>query len=400
MTEQQRTTGDRIRAWRRRRGGMSQKALADLSGLSQSYISAIESGDRPLDRKTTQVAIATALNISVAQLLDDPHAPADPLRDRAVAHVPTIRAALIDLRAGEHRPAVRDVDATVSAVRQLTELRNAADYAAVAPALPGLLGDLAAHNGAVGAELVETLFAARYALKTMGYPDLAREAADLGVRAAEQYGDLAWRAQASYSWVQSFPAESAELGAKVMTRTADELQAAPDRPAQEMYGCTHILAGFEAAVAGRADEAWSHLDEAADVAASLGEPERYGPLSAGINANWFGPTQVLIWRVAVAAELADAGAALAAAERIDLDSMPVPNRWVYLHTDLARVQAATGQPGEALKSLAAAERAAPQHFRWNPVVRDLVRSLLTQAQRRAVTADLQGMARTLGLSPL
>jgi hypothetical protein len=30
--------GDRIKAWRGRRGGMSQQVLADLSGLSQTYL--------------------------------------------------------------------------------------------------------------------------------------------------------------------------------------------------------------------------------------------------------------------------------------------------------------------------------------------------------------------------
>jgi predicted transcriptional regulator len=34
--------GPRIRAWRRRRNGMSQQVLADLVGVTQGYISAIE----------------------------------------------------------------------------------------------------------------------------------------------------------------------------------------------------------------------------------------------------------------------------------------------------------------------------------------------------------------------
>ncbi|HKT02221.1 MAG TPA: helix-turn-helix transcriptional regulator, partial [Rugosimonospora sp.] len=57
--------GERIRAWRRRRGGMTQQVLAGLAGLSQAYISDIESGRRPLDKKATQISIANALNVSV-----------------------------------------------------------------------------------------------------------------------------------------------------------------------------------------------------------------------------------------------------------------------------------------------------------------------------------------------
>lgn len=71
------------------------------------------------------------------------------------------------------------------------------------------------------------LFCARYALKTMGYPNLALTAAQVGVR--------------------------------ILEHAADGLQSAADRGAQEVYGCLHILAGFEAAVALRAADAQAHL---------------------------------------------------------------------------------------------------------------------------------------------
>jgi transcriptional regulator with XRE-family HTH domain len=379
---------------------MSQKTLADLAGLSQSYVSQLESGDRPLDRKSTQLAIAQALNISVAQLLGQRSAAADPIRDRAIAHVPRIRDVLIELAHGERRAPRRDRDAVRAAVMQATELRNAADYAALAPMLPELLLDLGGHNGTLAPEMVETAFAARYALKTMGYADLAREAAQIGVRVADEHGDPAWRGQALYSLVQAFPVESAQLGQRLIERTADELQSTPGRDAQEIYGCLHILAGFEAAVAVHPDEAAAHLDEAADVAAALGEPQRRGELSAGINGNWFGPPQVDVWRVAVAAELGDAAAAIDVARRIDLQALPVPNRHVYYWTDMARALAAGGEDREAMHALAKAERAAPQHFRWNPVVRDLCQTLIARARRRAVTGELATLARTLGIDVL
>ena len=63
---------------------MSQKTLADLAGVSQAFISMVESGERALDRKSTQVNIAAALNITVAQLMGQPDDPTDPLRAQAV----------------------------------------------------------------------------------------------------------------------------------------------------------------------------------------------------------------------------------------------------------------------------------------------------------------------------
>jgi transcriptional regulator with XRE-family HTH domain len=388
--------GDRIRAWRRRRGGMSQKTLADLAGLSQPYISQIESGQVMLDRKSTQAKIAAALNISVSQLLGVPGQD-DPLRARAVAHVPAIRSVLVEMAAGERRQPTRDRDQLIDEVKQITDLRNAANYAEVAPLLPDLMADLYGHDGAMAEQTVEALFCARYALKTMGYPDLALTAAQIGVQVAEEHEDAAWRGQAIYSLVQAFPVESAALGARMIERTADELQGASLRGAQEVYGCLHILAGFESAVALRPENAAAHLDEAADIARSLGEPERTGDLSAGFNGNWFGPTQVEYWRVAVAAELGDDAEAVRISERIDLDAVPVPNRWVYYWTDLARALAAGGHDRDAMHALARAERSAPQHFRFNPVVADLVATLIQRARRRAIGEEMQSLAHKLGI---
>lgn len=144
----------------------------------------------------------------------------------------------------------------------------------------------------------------------------------------------------------------------------------------------------------------SHLDEAADVARALGEPERVGTYSAGFNGNWFSPTQVEIWRVAIAAELGDAAEAISVTERIDLDTLPVPNRWVYYWIDLARALAAGGADRKAMHALGHAERAAPQHFSFSPVVRDLTATIIHRAKRRAVAGEMADLAQKLGLHPI
>lgn len=392
--------GKRIRAWRRRRSGMSQATLAGLAGLSQGYISQLESGDKPLDRKHTQAAIAAALNVSVAQLIGQAGGQDDPVRACALAHVPTIRNALVEISSGERRTPRRDRDTLIEHTRQLTDARNAADYAQVAAHLPDLLLDLYGAGPALTPQLVEALFATRYALKTMGYPDLGLTAAQVGVRVADEFGDPAWLGQATYSLVQAYPVESAALGATRIAAAADALQDVSGRAAQEVYGCLHILAGFQHAVQGDAATAGVHLDEATAVAVRLGEPDRYADLSAGFNGNWFGPTQVDYWRVAVAAELGDAGEAIRVADRIDLQVLPVPNRWVYLWIDLARAQVANNMDAAAMVALGKAERAAPQHFRFNPVTANLVHTIIGRAKRRAVSADMLGLARKLGLDAL
>ena len=119
--------GARIRYWRRRRKGMSQAALAGLSGVSQAYISKIEAGLKPLDRRPTQIAIAGALQITVAQLLGQPGDPTDPAKADAVAVVPEIRATLVELDAGEVPPVRRGREELAALATRAHELRLSFD---------------------------------------------------------------------------------------------------------------------------------------------------------------------------------------------------------------------------------------------------------------------------------
>src|SRR4051794_3084716 len=86
--------GAQVAYWRRRRG-KSQRVLADLAGMSQPYLSQIENGIRPVERRSTLVALAQALDVSVADLTGQPGDPTDPAKAAATAHVPDIREALI-----------------------------------------------------------------------------------------------------------------------------------------------------------------------------------------------------------------------------------------------------------------------------------------------------------------
>jgi transcriptional regulator with XRE-family HTH domain len=395
--------GKRVRAWRRRRG-LTQGQLAQLAGFTQPYVSQIEAGDTSMDKRETQIRFARALDITVAQLTGfETHSPSgDPARDGALMHVPPLRSVLVELDAGERRRPTRTLQSLTGEVEQITGLRNAADYAALLPRLPGLLLELAGHNGAGTPALVQTLFATRFALRTMGHQDLAWLASGIGLNAARVFDSPAWLGQAIYSRVQALPTEQAELGARMVESAADQLQPHPGREAQEMYGCLHLLAAHQYAIAQNPGRARDHLDEATSVARNLGEPLRAGhPLVAGFNGNWFSPTQCGIWRIAVAAELGDTAMAEAAAAATDLTLMPVPNRHVYFWLDLARAQAHEGgREVEAMTALAKAEQAAPQHFRFNTAAHSLVTALIRRSMRRAVPADMTTLAKKLGIFPL
>src|SRR2546421_6687546 len=99
--------GVRIRYWRRRRNGMSQAVLAGLAGVTESYISHVEAGRKGIERRSTLVAIAAALQVSVADLLDQPGEATDPAYQRASAAVPALRVALAEIVEGEVDPPTR-----------------------------------------------------------------------------------------------------------------------------------------------------------------------------------------------------------------------------------------------------------------------------------------------------
>ena len=66
--------GARVRAWRARRG-MTRKALASDSGLSERFLADVESGKGNVSINSLEAA-ARALNISILELLQDAPRPA------------------------------------------------------------------------------------------------------------------------------------------------------------------------------------------------------------------------------------------------------------------------------------------------------------------------------------
>jgi transcriptional regulator with XRE-family HTH domain len=87
------TIGARLRILRRWRG-MTQMQLADLAALSPSFVSMVETGQRPLDRRSHIASIATALRVSETDLVDGPHLTPDPLQSDPHLGIPAIRVAL------------------------------------------------------------------------------------------------------------------------------------------------------------------------------------------------------------------------------------------------------------------------------------------------------------------
>lgn len=87
--------GQRARLIRRRRG-LSLDVAAGLAGISKSYLSRLESGQRRFERRGLLEDLAGALGCSVVDLTGQPYLPADRSSADTLACLPGIREAIYD----------------------------------------------------------------------------------------------------------------------------------------------------------------------------------------------------------------------------------------------------------------------------------------------------------------
>src|SRR5690349_22091278 len=74
---------------------MSQQAVADLAGMSRSQVAMVETGRRPLDRRSQVAALAQALQVTAADLTGEVIPAGDEQLAAAHAALPALRLALL-----------------------------------------------------------------------------------------------------------------------------------------------------------------------------------------------------------------------------------------------------------------------------------------------------------------
>lgn len=386
------TIGARIKYWRMRRGGMTQGVLAGLAGVSQSYVSQVEAGRKGVERRSTLVALAQALQVTVADLLGQPGDPTDPLKAGAASAVPAIWAALIEIDEGERRTPTCTHEQLNAAVENIADLRARSDYPNMAGLLPDLLIDAAAHDGLA---LAQIAYEASVCLRNLGYRHLALPAAKLALAGAQDAEQAAWIGAARFVYTLAMPIEAASLTSRIAGRALIDLQAAAAQPeARQMLGQLHLSAALACAVDKRADDAQAHLAEAAREAATLGDPVD----GVGFNLSAFGPTNVGLWAMAVATELGDYNQVIELARTVRPDGLRVANRHQSYWMNLGRALSHSGRTDrEALIAFTRAERAAPAPFALNPLARDAIVAMVRRARRRSVSDELRILARRVGV---
>jgi transcriptional regulator with XRE-family HTH domain len=407
----ERSIGQRVGTYRRLRG-MSQQHLADLVGVTRSYISMIEGGRRPVDKRETLYGLCTALQVSVADLTGQPYEPVDREQVQARAQIPAIELALMT-EGHNHQGPLRPLATLDAEADQALRLRMQGQYLGFTRLLPGLLSQLqvrvrssdeATRVSALHA-LIRAAFVCSLGAKELGFTSLAWVSSRMSLDAARQVQDPLAMAGAAYPRAQILLASNAPEHARATSQhAADSLQPhARTGPALQMYGMLHLQAALSSTILarqqpGRAtshlDTARSHLSEAKTTAARTGE----GAEDSSTYQLTFGPTNVGVWELSLAMERDEPGRVHQASNTINPTAMN-PNRLSRYYVEQGRAHARLREHDQALAMLLRAEHACPQYIRTLPVVRELVGFMVRDARRGAVPDRLSALARRCGAVP-
>ena len=384
--------GARARRIRRRRG-LSLSTAAGLAGISPSYLSMLESGQRRFDRRSLINNVAEALGCSVLDLTAEPYGPSDRIAAEAISTIPAISMALLDCAIDDvpDIPA-RPIHELVDAVRTANAHRDQTDYVRAGQGLGLILTELQVVAATARDEtdrekalcgLVEAGIVAYELTKNLGHPELGLQAARRSLEAARRLDHPALLAFAQWNRALALMRLGARRRAgNVLEEAIEDLEPvidpdSSDTLSAEVYGLLHLTSALHAARSGAVESSQTHLDEAEHIAGRTGERNSL--------LQHFGPTNVAAWRLSIGVELEEGARAYerAASTNIKIESLQSRNRTAGVNFDLARALAQEGgsQDLRAIKYLDRADRTAPHRTRQDPVARELVATLNQRARK-------------------
>jgi transcriptional regulator with XRE-family HTH domain len=402
---------DRVAELRRRRG-LSQRELGAAVRRSESWVSQIERGVQPVERFAVLQALADALGVPASTLRPEAGAPthAGPPRAQRWSELDGLRLALaghpsLEALLDGHGPReAADRTSLRKRVAHAWDLTHASRFNDLAHELTPLLLELESEfrtTRAPGRRIVSELLASAYQAAAAAFaqvddPEAAWVAADRSIRAGEDSGRplevIAGHFRLAHAFLRLQRLELAEHVATTAAEALAERVARAEVSAEELslYGAMHLVLAVIAARENHRTQARRHIKTARTVAARLGEDRNDFDTE-------FGPSNVEVHAVSVAADLGDAGEALEAAATVDVSRLS-PERQARFHLDLARAHTQRRHVGEALAALLTAEQLSPEQVHSHGLVREIIYDLLGLSGRRP-PEELQALARRCGALP-
>jgi hypothetical protein len=287
-------------------------------------------------------------------------------------------------------------------VKRAWQLRQQAAYAALGDHLAQLIPDVETSVANLTGDeqhtaqklIVHTYNAASSLLKRLGDIELALLAADRAVRTANLLDDPLLAAAATYRLANVLlTASRLDDTREVALHAADSV--APGKTSSPLglasWGGLLLTGAVASARMEDSPGAWELLGEARTASRLLGI--EYADIHT-----IFGPINVAIHGVQVAAELGNGHDAVRRAEHVDVERLPpsLNERRGQFLIDLAQGHVLLGSDGLATDTLLQAEQTAPEEVRFNPTTHYLVRIML-ERERLSATPGLRGLARRIGV---
>lgn len=370
---------------------MSQQVFADRLGKSKSWVDKVERGVRRLDKFSLIHDIAQVLQVD-PQLLLGQELHSEPTQRTTVAvsslDIEEIRSALerydrlnFFFPCPEEPPSLPELG---KAVRHAWQTYQHAKGELLARSLPKLLRRTqaadAAYQGTAheveSARLLGQVYQITSSiLRNLGQFELAWLAADRSVTVAQRADDPLLAGVSNFrvgmallAMGRSRPA--LEINVSVANQLAPDGRE-PSRAQLSVFGMLLLQGAMAAAKLNDHHTATDLLDAADEAARRLGGDHNY---------YWscFGPTNVLLHRIAAAVELGDASTAVEVNRRIRPDGLAalVPERRVHYLLDMARGWAQVGNIDRAAEMLVAGDRLAPMEIRSRPIAREILGDVL------------------------
>jgi transcriptional regulator with XRE-family HTH domain len=405
------TPGERI-AYYRKRQGMTQEVLCGLvGGRTTEWLRQIENNYAEVDKLSTIVAIADALQLPPIELLPGPfrtrsRRPGSSL-GTAPDSVPAIESAMLryDGMAGLIGVPTRepvplpDLRGRVARAFFCSQTER---WSEMGPLVPDMIAD--AWNLIHGAETEEQRREA-YALQALVYrvasgmldrlgeTQLPWVAAERSMFAAEQTGDPlliaggAWRLAVVLRHIGRL-----REATDVPVAAADVLRSALTSPqAHSVYGSLMLKGAVGAATLGDRREAEQYFAEAARSAELIGDRNDY----------WFafGPTNIAIHRVWLSLEESDPRRAIEEAEYVPHDRLPreLAERQASHLITVAWAHYLRRRDRDALDALKSARVAAPEQLIFTGRVHAMIRAM-QRRERPSTKADLRELADFVGIT--
>jgi transcriptional regulator with XRE-family HTH domain len=394
-TEQTRTIGWRLRRIRNSRG-KSLRVISELAGMSSSTLHRIEHGQSAVTLSEI-VRLANALEIAPSELTTLPvPAPANGHTDSTTE---AVRLALDAIDTDRPDGRTLPLAALRDQVAQIHAQLRACQFAEVATDLPGLIRNLhtTLATGTDHADLLDLavslhVHVTRMWLAYAGAPtDLIRRTVFLAQRLARERDEVTTLAVAGFGMVDVLLFDGAfPLGrAKLDSITLPPITAETARLVA-LVTTSHALA---AALDGRPGDVDAPLDAAAELVERFGATGEVDSLGFVLE-----PIDINVLRMWHAREANEPDRSVSIAQNLHPERHPFAVNQAYYWINHGRALAQLrGRHDDAVRALRTAEDIFPTKVRRDPMVRDVIATLLPGTRRDAIGTELRRMAHRAGL---